>query len=87
MSDLLSVALLFVLTLVAAIVFVKVLRGALARGVAARFADAGDVAMAEMAQPLDLTGQANCANGSGVERNQRDAMLAVCSTAVRRPAR
>jgi hypothetical protein len=48
---------------------------------------ASAVAMTWYSSARRQTAQANCANGSGVERSQRDAMLAVCSTAVRRPAR
>jgi hypothetical protein len=56
MSDLLSTTLLFVLALVAAFVFVRVLRGALTRAVNARFAEAGELALRELARPLEATG-------------------------------
>ncbi len=56
MSDLLSTSLLFVLTLAAAFAFVKVLRGSLTKAVNERFAAAGDAALAELASPLEETG-------------------------------
>ena len=56
MSDLLSTSLLFVLTLIAVFTFVRILRASLTRAVAARFADAGDAALAELANPFETTG-------------------------------
>jgi hypothetical protein len=56
MSDLLSTSLLFVVTLVAAFAFVRVLRSSLTKAVNARFAEAGDLALAELASPLESTG-------------------------------
>ena len=53
MSDLLSTALLFLLTLAAAFTFVRVLRTALTRSINTRFARAGDAALAELAHPIE----------------------------------
>jgi len=57
MSDLLSTSLLFVLTLVAAFAFVRVLRGSLTKAVNARYAKADDAALAELTRPLEPTGE------------------------------
>lgn len=56
MSDLLSTSLLFVLTLVAAFVFVGVLRATLKRAVNTRFTAAGSATLAALAEPLEASG-------------------------------
>jgi hypothetical protein len=56
MSDLMSTALLFVVTLLAVLGFVRVLRGRLTRAVAAQFAAAGDRALLDLATPVEPTG-------------------------------
>jgi hypothetical protein len=58
MSDLLSTTLLFVLILAAIYVFATTLKKKMTRAVNELFAEAGDVALAEMAQPLALAGDA-----------------------------
>jgi len=56
MSDLLSTTLLFVLLLGGFIVCLAALRRSLTRAVAALFAESSDRALAELAQPLEATG-------------------------------
>jgi hypothetical protein len=56
MSDVLSTTLLFVLTVAAIVVVVTQLRKAMTRAVNTELADAGNIALAEMEQPLALTG-------------------------------
>jgi hypothetical protein len=58
MSDLTSTALLFVVTLLAVLGFVRVLRGRLTRAVAQQFAAAGDRALLDLATPVEPTGDA-----------------------------
>ncbi|MEJ7602400.1 MAG: hypothetical protein WKG01_31185 [Kofleriaceae bacterium] len=53
LSDLLSTALLFLLTLAAAFTFVRVLRTSLTRSINTQFARAGDTALTELAQPIE----------------------------------
>jgi hypothetical protein len=56
MSDLLSTSLLFVLTLIAAFIFVGVLRAAFKRAVNERFAAAGTASWSQLTEPLAPTG-------------------------------
>lgn len=58
MSDLLSTTLLFVLILAAVYLFATTLKKRLTRAVNDEFSQAGDVALADMAQPLALSGDA-----------------------------
>jgi hypothetical protein len=56
MSDLLSTALLFVITLVAVFAFIGVLRSGLKRAVADRFAQAGSATFTELSSPVEASG-------------------------------
>lgn len=58
MSDVLSITLLFALVLGGIVVSVRLLRAGLTRAVNTMFAEGADVALQELAGPLDLTGDA-----------------------------